>query len=203
MNNDSVSGWDTFFSDLLSNSDDKDVASLFRFVKSRLYQFRLTKHYKPREVLTEVYLRGLKKTKQGEEIKNKLAWTRITAYNVIRELRRELDKVKYDDLDDIAPSRMQIYLSSQEVSSSENGFDKEILKAVKLAFCDLSPQDRALLDLKVIQDLSWKEVHQKLTQCWVKVPTENALRQRKRRAIQRLTECYTSHIGNSASQTEE
>lgn len=202
-NNSFVSDWNIFFSELLLNKDDRDIASLFRFVKSRLYQFRLTKHYKPREVLTEAYLRGLEPCKKGEEIKNKLAWARTTSYNIIREFRRELDRINFEDLDDVPLSSMRAYLSYQENSSSDSSPNEEMLKAIRVAFSDLSFEDRELLNLKVVQELSWKEVHKCLRQCWAKVPTENALRQRKRRAIQRLTEGYTHHISNVASDSED
>jgi len=190
-----VSDWDKFSANLLSNKDDKDILKMFRFVQSKLYQFRLAKHYKPREVLTEAYLRGLYKCKEGEEIRNKLSWIRTTSYNIIRELRREVDKVKFEDLDEVPLSSMREYLSSQEDSSEEDGPNQGMIQAVRLAFSDLSEQDRELINLKVIQELSWKEVHKRLTRAWAEVPTENALRQRKRRAIQRLTKGYTHQLG--------
>ena len=195
-----VSEWNDFFSSLLSKQEDKDIASLFRFAKVRLYQFRLTKHYTPREVLTEAYLRGLEKCKKGEEIKSKLAWIRTTSYNIIRELRRELDKLNFDDLDEIPLSSMREYLRSQDNYPTEGSLNEEMINAVRLAFSDLSPQDRELLNLKVVQELSWQEVQKRLTQAWAKVPTENALRQRQRRAIQRLTEGYIQPLNKESNE---
>lgn len=194
-----VSGWHSFFSDLISNNDDKDIASLFRFVKSKLYQFRLSKHYTPREILTEAYIRGLEIYKKGDAIQNKLAWTRRTSYNVIREFRRAVDKHQHDDLDDISMSQAIAYLTCQHEDASDNGPDEDTLYAMRLAFSDLSLEDRELLNLKVVQELSWKQVHDQLTSCWPKVPTEGALRQRKRRALHQLAKCYTHYINHQSS----
>ena len=203
MVGDPSSGWRNFFSNLMSSNDDKDIASLFRFVKSKLYQFRLSRHYVPREILTEAYIRGLKVYERGDEIKNKLAWTRRTAYNIIREFRRDLDKHRHDDLDDISMSQAIAYLTSQHDFFSEDGPDEDTLSAMKLAFSDLPMEDRELLNLKVVQELSWKEVRNQLTRCQSKVPTEGALRQRKRRALQRLAEYYTQHLTQAVVSRED
>lgn len=200
--NDPASAWRSFFEDLISSHDNKELTSFFRFIQSKLHQFRLSKHYKAREILTETYLRGIKVYQKGDEIKNKSAWIRSTAYNVIRELRRDLDKHRHDDLDEISMPQAIAYLSSQHDSSSEDQPDEDTLSAMKLAFSDLSLEDRALLSLKVLQELSWKEVRNQLNRCWSKVPTEGALRQRKRRALQRLAEHYTHHLTQTGSDRE-
>ena len=77
---------------LMLTSGSSEGCSMLAFIGRTLTQFRLNNSYNPSYILNDAYMRGIKFIESGGRIDNPLAWTRSTAYNIIRELSRELKK---------------------------------------------------------------------------------------------------------------
>lgn len=183
MVNDSRSAFDVQVKLLLS-SKNPEGCTIIPFVERSLAQFNLSDSYNSIEVINEAYLRGTKLISNGECIDNPLAWIRVTSYNIIREYSRDIQrdlsfeesKGNYDNNSSSIPN--------EEILSE--------LKRVKQAFNRLNEQDRELLQLKVIDNLSWREIIKYLKNKGALVKNEATLRKRKHRALQSLRKIYHS-----------
>ncbi|HZG40085.1 MAG TPA: hypothetical protein VEZ50_15515, partial [Nodosilinea sp.] len=68
--------------------------SLLAFIKRTIYQFELQVYITEIDIFVEAYLRGVRYTQQNQEhIRQPKAWMRRTAYNIIRECKR--DRLRY------------------------------------------------------------------------------------------------------------
>jgi len=173
--------FDTQFRDLFYSSD--SGAHVLAYIRRTLLQFRLDGAYEVHDILVEVYTRGRRLIDKGENIHVLSAWTRCTAYNVIRELRRERDKVSdYLDLDNL-PSSKPNYLSELMMADE--------VMAMRSAFEQLNDDSRTILRLRVVEQMSWQDVRKKLaTLKGSETPSENVLRQKCSRALRRLRAIY-------------
>ena len=181
MNEESRKKFDLAVQALL-DSDSPDTHSLYVFIKITLGQFRLSKAYEVKDIIIEAYTRGIKKLQSGEAINIPLAWIRRTAYNVIRELRREADKIGYLDLDCVPVQNEINPLSKIEFNGD--------LKAMKIAFNKLTLEEQNILRLRVIDQLSWQEVGKCLVIVKEPVQSEGNLRQRGYRTLKKLRKIY-------------
>jgi len=173
--------FDTQFRNLFYSSD--SGANVLAYIRWMLLQFQLDRAYEVHDILTEVYTRGRRLIDRGGNIHLLPAWTRRTALNVIRGLRRERDKVSdYLDLDDL-PSSEPNYLS--ELMMADQAM------AMKSAFEQLDDDSRTILWLQVVEKMSWQDVRKKLaTLKGSEAPSESALRQKGFRALRRLRAIY-------------
>lgn len=152
----------------------------FVFVKRELRNFHLDNLYQEAWVLNEAYIRGVKRIATGEVIRNPTAWLKGTAYHIIRELSREHQK--------LAPLKEDIPDAPQSTISSVDLEDD--FTTLRMAFQLLSPQDQRLLNLKIVENRSWKEIRNILRIEGVGDFPETALRKRKERALIRLRKKY-------------
>jgi DNA-directed RNA polymerase specialized sigma24 family protein len=163
--------------------------SLFVSVRCNLHQFRLVGLYTEACVLSEVYLRALKFIEKGGTITNLLAWSRSTAYNYTRELRREGYKTQLTDQIELLAEHEQI--QTKQSALTDEAVDEE-LAIIRQAFAQLSVADQRLLYLSTIAGLQWKTIHSQCVSEEGKQRSEAALRKAKERAIKRLRENYHS-----------
>lgn len=157
--------------------------SVFLYVQRLLYQFRLGRAYEVMDILVEVYARGVKYLESGNSIASSQAWTKRAALNVIREFRRAADKIDYYDLE----TQPQLVVSSEDTLSGLV-FEND-LKVIQMAFGQLSPKDKNLLRLRIVNGFTWQQISILLKQEGEEV-NENVLRQRGYRALQRLRAIY-------------
>jgi RNA polymerase sigma factor (sigma-70 family) len=160
-------------------------AKLKNFIKRNLQQFNLH-NIEVNEVVHITYLRGVKLIEDGEEIKNPIAWIRVTSFNVIRELSRKQKKHQPVDSNSI---EYQMDLQQLSYDFTLEDADDADIKLLKLALQKLEPKDRQLLVLWKVEDLSWKEVVKRLASCG-EVVSEATARQRGKRALERLRKVY-------------
>ena len=153
---------------------------LNHFIKRTLAQFNL-KNTCVEDVISEVYLRGVKVIDSGEEIRNPGAWIRVTGYNVIREMHRQKQKEQPNS------ELVELKVSPQE---TENYQEKE-LNFLKLRHLlqSLNEKDRQILELRFFQDKSWQEVTEYLVSQGETLTVATA-RQRGSRALKRLKKAY-------------
>lgn len=165
----------------LLDSENPDVRSVFVYIQRLLFQFRLSQSYQAKDIIVEVYARGIKRIEMGEDIQIPLAWVRRAIYNVIRELRREFDRVKDYDLN-LIPSPEQDLLSSMMLCDD--------LKALRIALKLLNSDEQILLNLRVVEGLAWRDVGKALVLAGDSEQTEGRLRQRGYRALTKLRNLY-------------
>jgi DNA-directed RNA polymerase specialized sigma24 family protein len=159
-----------------------DASNLCAAIQRMLYQFRLSAAYDVKDILVEVYARGVRLAEQGEQFRNLYAWVRRSAYNVVREFRRELDKVCYTDLDE-----HPCLLDRNPIS--EQMFKDDLL-AMRQAFRRLNPEERKILRFRIMHDLSWRDVGWALVATGNEPETEGNLRQMGFRALKKLRKFY-------------
>lgn len=174
------------FEDLLSID-----ARFLPVVKCWLHNFGLS-NIEPFDILSEVYLDGIKAIEKGQIIKNPKAWVRTVAWNVIANKKRNQDKDKkhfnFVELDAIEHTdEIECKIVSQNVDEDAD-FDKQILLEKLLKVRDeLNPKDQIIFDLRFKQDLSWEDVRKYLASSEIQ-PTPAALRKRGERIKKQLKE---------------
>jgi DNA-directed RNA polymerase specialized sigma24 family protein len=158
-----------------SESGDK----LFGFLKFHLRNFGLQTRYSEAYILNEAYIRSAGLIDKGETIHNLSAWLKQTSYNIMRELNRQQWKTQpFDDhLTDKYPN--PVVPEEDEKSAT-----------LRKAFQKLDEKDQHLLELKVNQDLPWKQIQAILSQEWGENPSQSALRKRKERALLKLRRLF-------------
>lgn len=169
----------------LTNSSEQNSCLLLKhFIKRTLAQFKL-KNACVEDLISEVYLRGLKLINSGEEIRNPGAWIRVTAYNVIREMHREKQKEQSNS------ELVELKVSSQENENYQET-EENFLK-LKQLLKSLNDKDKQILELRFFQDLSWQEITDYLSSQG-EVLTSATVRQRGSRALKRLRKAYLANL---------
>ena len=162
----------------------EESKDLFYYIQRLLYQFRLSNAYEPKDILVEVYTRGIRALNKGTTITNPQGWIRRVALHVIQEFRRAADKINYSDLDD------EPYLASVNSNCLSQLVFQNDLKTIRLAFEKLSLADQKLLEYRIIEGLSWRQIQIKLEQAEEDKTDADTLRVRGHRALKRLKDIY-------------
>ncbi len=135
------------------------------------------------EILSDVYIRGIKAIDKGQVIENPQAWCNKVARNIIFDRMRNQYKEKKYPI--ISLDSIDYEIASQN-SEEDADFDNEILRKKLLRFRDeLNEEDQMIFDLRFIQDLSWKEVKKHLFNSGINHDT-STLRKRGERIKKRL-----------------
>lgn len=150
------------------------------FIKRTLKQFHLNNTCVG-DVISEVYLRGVKLIDSGKEIRNPGAWIRVTAYNVIREMHRQKQQEHPNS------ELVELKVSPQETEHNQEK-EQNFLK-LKHLLQSLKEKDRQILELRFFQDKSWQEVTDYLNSRGESL-TNATVRQRGSRALKRLKKVY-------------
>ncbi|MBD2232719.1 RNA polymerase sigma factor [Phormidium tenue] len=177
---------------LLLKPNNPHARSLLAFIKRTIQQFGLQAHITEIDIFVEAYLRGVRYTQQNQEhIRQPKAWMRRTAYNIIRECKRDRQRylaVAFDEL------------MEQEAAASDPATvdDQMIANAIALvlqALAALSPGDRHLIQWKVVEGLTWPQVQTKLVAAGEEWASLATLRKRGQRALERLRQAYHLYAG--------
>jgi DNA-directed RNA polymerase specialized sigma24 family protein len=180
--------WEAFnveFTDLLHPKSSTGV-STFAFVRRYLAQFHLQNAFSEAYVLNEVYIRAHRTiVSKDTPILHVTAWVKSTAYNVVRELKRERSHLPIDE-ETMGETMGETF--SYAKPDTEETLEQDLLLLHK-ALNELNSEDRRLIELKIIQDLSWQEIHVILVQEGSNTEL-STLRKRKERAIARLRKTY-------------
>ena len=159
--------FDSEFIALLDSSSSSSRA-LFAFIKTNLRRFRLNGIYSVYDVLNEAYLRGVLAINSGQSITKPTPWIKTTCYNIIREISRKQDKYyPLLDADQVSEDDNQFSviiktLSDQTRIETPEAFDEVVLEALLPSLLRLEPKELRILQLRVMEDLSWEEVRQRL-----------------------------------------
>ncbi|MEA5507002.1 sigma-70 family RNA polymerase sigma factor [Halotia wernerae UHCC 0503] len=170
---------------VLLDSGSSSAHSMLAFIKRSLAQFNLSNSYNPTWVINEAYMRAIEFIAKGEQIDKPLAWVRATAYNIIREQSRE--RCRFLQLDE---NMVGSHLNCSLDLCAK--VEEELFKRVSLAFEKLEPEEKEILSLKMINNLSWKEIKLYLISQGRETCNEATLRKRKERALKHLRKIYHS-----------
>jgi DNA-directed RNA polymerase specialized sigma24 family protein len=155
---------------------------MYVFVRRSLWQFHLAGNYSEACVLNEAYIRGCEAIARGETIRSTGAWLRATVYNIIREYSRYHQKM--EALEEPKLQDMVFPMPSEAMEDD--------LATLRLAFQMLSAKDQQLLNLKIAEGLSWKEVQEAIKLQGGGTYSEVSLRKRKERALIKLRKKFHS-----------
>lgn len=176
-----------------------DWNGLYKHVQARLRQFNMINNYSPDDIIIDTISRWNKKTKKGEQVPNVEAWMKLTALNCIRELYRQDHRVTVSmrvNLHDPStfetnPSLLQAVIAASETNIEDEGEDR--WQQVREVMSKLPEDKRELLELRVVEELSWNEVGSRYAAQGknVKVAT---LRKRGERALEELREALLEMV---------
>ncbi len=171
--------------------------SLLAFIKRTIHQFGLQAHITEIDIFAEAYLRGVRYTQHHHEhIRQPKAWMRRTAYNIIRECKRDRQRylaVAFDELMEQSPT--------PEPGSAvvDDRAIAQAIASVLQALEALSPGDRDLIQWKVVEGLTWPEVQARLRAAGEDRVSQATLRKRGQRALERLRRAYHIFSGDPDS----
>jgi len=168
------------FLQTFENSNTRHYWNFIAFICSRLNHFNLASRYEWHEIRNIAICRAIEKFDKDQSIKNPLAWLRSTSFNIIRELSRE-------------DSRWQLTAEYSEIECQmikltlpeENSEKEELTKVIADIKRGLKPEEQKILELRVEQDMTWKQVRQQLETQGIQT-NEPALRKKWQRMCQRL-----------------
>jgi DNA-directed RNA polymerase specialized sigma24 family protein len=171
----------------LLRAHDPQARSLLACIYRTIRQFGLQTYMTEIDIFVEAYLRGVRYIRlQHRPIDQPKAWMRRTAYNIIRECKR--DRLRYSNaaLDDLMEQGVIPLPADPDLDETPINHSQQL---VMLAFQSLSRTDQDLITWKIVDDLSWEQIRARLAAQGVAVSMV-ALRKRGQRALERLRQTY-------------
>ena len=172
------------FTSLLDSDSPSGTAIKFYF-KRILMQFNLLGKYCEYYLINEAFIRSIKYIKGGGKVKNVEAWLKKVGLNVVRELSREQQKVSPLILEDEIPAP-DGEVDPEEIESEL----RKKLQTAHIAFQMLDEFEQEVINLKVTDKLSWKEIANVLKSRNLGDFSTAALRKRKERILKKLRQNY-------------
>jgi len=185
---------DFVVTEVLLSSGDSDIYHILPFIKRVLKQFQLYSYYEERDIFLESYARAVKNIEAGGVIDKIPAWFRTTSYNVIRELKKDENRQQLL-INRLSNRGRMIEESSHKIPES---VIESNVQSLSQAFKALDSKNSIILELRIIKGLSWREIGNQLVDRGEEVDNnqknlEQRLRQRGKRAIERLRKKYFSY----------
>jgi DNA-directed RNA polymerase specialized sigma24 family protein len=168
--------------------------SLLAFIQRTIKQFELQGYVTEVDIFVEAYLRGVKYTQQHqEEMRQPKAWMRRTAYNIIRECKRDRQRYSTMAFGELMGQGAVMADTASPSSLDEDDINRA-LEAVQTALEGLSTGDRNLIQWQLIEGLTWQQVQVRLLEQGEGPIPLATLRERGQRALERLRGGY--HVAN-------
>lgn len=161
---------------------------------------------KPDEAINIAYQIGIEQISQGKDIPNPEAWMRLTIWNLLRSESRKQASARKKFLSfehRLIDSNGNQYLSLEETVAAEDDPNHPYIRSqieeeakdnrakrerLELAIEKLKPEEREILELRVIRELSWEKVAQQLN-FEGKI---SSLRQKGKRSLDKLKKAYAA-----------
>lgn len=181
-----------FFTEAFSKKRKNQGKTLVKFVSRTIFKFGLSSDIAVEEVIGEAYERALKSTDKGILIKNIAGWARTTCLNVIREYKRERNREnllfheKKFEINDELNSRCYAEHIHQKAEWSQT---------LTRAWRQLSRQEQEILDLRIVEGMSWRQVAETIRTRTGKAVKTDAVRKQGQRAKDKLKAIYLSLAG--------
>jgi hypothetical protein len=175
--------WQNFLSELqeLLDPESPSGLSLSVFLENKLRQFHLNRLYDHADILSEVLLRAHKLIhSEGVTVLQISAWTKKTAFNVIRELSRKEQK---------STSLTENLLDKIDYTAGSDKLVEDDFLAINQAMKMLDSEEQRLLQLKLVECLSWRDISEIFRDEGYDYK-EAALRKKKERSLSKLRYYY-------------
>ena len=171
--------------DAISEEWDESTRKIFFFIKRSLRQFKLYGQLQESDILTQAYIRVRQKIESGELIQNMPAYLNRVAFNIVREESRK--QKKSEDLPIRLNNNGHGNLDTTPGLDDTNSYQiTTLIQALK----ELKSEDLEIIQLRIVKGLSWKEVSINLSSNQCSKISESTLRQKGKRALQRLRNAY-------------
>lgn len=164
----------------LLNFEEADAKSMSSYLKRIIKQFNLQGSYSEMDIHAEVYCRSFSLLKRdGISIRNPSAWIKKLAYNIIREWSRK--EKNYINTNSDYSENFTVY---------EKDLERE-LRAITSSLNFLSSEEVKLLELRIVEEMSWATIHKVLKAGGEEV-SKAALRKRYQIILNRIRNRYCS-----------
>lgn len=173
--------------------DSKDIKThnLLPYIRYLVNRFGLSGDFCEFEILIEAYAIAIQKTKDGYVINNLPAWFKGTALNIVRNLKGEIKK------QDLIKSKVKGNQSNLADQSSHDENRDEIELIIK-AFKSLSKDERDLLNLRIVNGLTWSDIAERMIADGKEITFDakllTRLRQKHKRALDHLRKKYLQQM---------
>lgn len=192
------------------------VVKKLSFTKAVHYKcLRFNNCYEPYEVISEAYIIAIEQIKQGQIIPKPEAWLRVTIWNLLRNKSRKVqrDTRKKLSIESKLNNFQKNSLSLQEmIAALPDSYDfyyhyelreeqKEKNRAyqrIKSTLKLLKEDERRLVNLKYVQNLSWEEVAAKIGFSG----RISSLRKKSERLRKKMQKLYNANTGEEKNTGE-
>jgi DNA-directed RNA polymerase specialized sigma24 family protein len=167
---------------------DADTHNIVRIIRSFINKFRLSQYFSEFDVLIETYTIAITQTKQGKVIRNLPSWFKGTAFRIISNLSREEKR----------QCAIKTVLKTEDVMTADLEIpeDNSVVHPIIQALERLAEDDRYLLNLRVVEGLSWSSIAERMVKDGkaesFSTQLVARLRQRGHRALKQLRDQYQS-----------
>jgi DNA-directed RNA polymerase specialized sigma24 family protein len=141
------------------------------------------------DVLMEAYLRTRSQIYEGKSIENIPGYLRGVCFKIIQEYSRK--RGRFRDLENRLITN-DFYLTVSSIDLSLEGFSDEQIEVLSQALEKLSPTDVEILKLRIIEELSWDQVVERINakSDGGKRLSNQAARKKGSRALKRLQQNF-------------
>lgn len=178
--------------------EDIDEHNVLPFIRHLLLKFNLIGSIHEIDILIEAYTIAIRRIREEDyEIRRPPYWFKGTALNLIRNIRKELDKGE-KAREKIKSEQLNYINSKDNLTDSIELEENFRIKAVTNAIDTLNESDRRILNLRIVEGLSWSDIAEKLVDEGTEESFDskliNCLRKRGQRALKKFRESYLSVI---------
>lgn len=185
-----IESLDAFVQDILSENWDKDTRKTFLFIKRTLNQYHLYGKLQESDICIDCYVRVRKKIESGEWIKNMPAYFNRVCFNIVREHSKEQKKTE-DLCNRLVHNCFGVSQTNGQKYSLNYGDNSVLLKSLAA----LNDENREIIELRIVEELSWKEISDHIRKYRNKELPVDSLRKRGERTLKRLREAYGLEAG--------
>ena len=178
---------DNFMDEVLSSQRASRPHRLFFLVERWLRQFHLDSKVDSSEILVEAYMRTRSRVIKGVNIERFPAWFNRVSFKIIQEYSK---RKKYRDL-----LNQRLIRSGQHFTediTDQNDPEHPNIEALLKSLEELKEEELEILNLRIIQGLSWKDVRDYWCKIKGKDISESTLRKKGERALSHLRDVFTS-----------
>ena len=178
---------ENFMDEVLSSQRASRPHKLFFLIERWLRQFHLDSQIDSSEILVEAYMRTRSKILKGVNIERFPAWFNRVSFKIIQEYSK---RKKYRDL-----LKQRLIRSGQHFTEDiahQNDPEHPNIEALLKSLEELKEEELEILNLRIVQGLSWKDVRSYWCNTKGKDISESALRKKGERALSHLRDVFAS-----------
>lgn len=166
----------------LLDPENKNSLNFWVSLRRELQRYSFEEHL-AFSIINEAYERARRALDNSKKIPNPMAWLRLTARNIIKEMARlRRNETPTDVIEEYSSFATQTDIDD-EITYAQH---KQVDVSKDLPLTELSPLEKAIIELKVTQKLKWLDVQAALIALGFGHFSLAALRQRKSRILQKL-----------------